>query len=148
MPASLSEEKILKQARFVFKGTVKKLKASNVAEVNKKEKAKTVIVTVDEVIHAPESLGDYTGQDITVKLSKGENVKIGQKAVFYTNAWIFSENLAVESLGHRDLERSALALGPTLRDPVTSLRIPDALNLVHRARVCAILLQVPCKQAL
>ena len=121
MPASLSEEKILKQARFVLKGTVKKLKASNVAEVNKKEKASTVIVTVDEVIHAPESLGDYTGQDITVKLSKGENVKVGQRAVFYTNAWIFSENLAVESLGHRDLERSALALGASLRDPVTNL---------------------------
>ncbi len=119
MPANSNEEELLKQARFVFKGTVQKLKAANVSGVEKKERA--VIVRVDEVVQAPETLGDYTGQDVTVILGKGEKLKAGQRAVFYTNATIFEENIGVESVGHRDMEGPALALGADFREPAVNL---------------------------
>lgn len=119
MPANPSEEELLKQARFVFKGTVQKLKAANVSGVDKKRG--TAIVRVDEVVQAPEGLGDYTGQDVTVILGEGEKVKAGQRAVFYTNATIFEENIGVESVGHRDIEGPALALGADFRDPAINL---------------------------
>jgi hypothetical protein len=33
MPAHSSEEELVKQARFIFQGTVRKLKASNLSEI-------------------------------------------------------------------------------------------------------------------
>lgn len=119
MPANANEEELLKQARFVFKGTVQKLKAANVSGVDKKDRA--VIVRVDEVVQAPETLGDYTGQDVTVILGDGEKLKAGQRAVFYTNATIFEENIGVELVGHRDMEGPALALGADFREPAVNL---------------------------
>lgn len=119
MPANSSEEELLKQARFVFKGTVQKVKAANVSGIDRKDRA--VIVRVDEVVQAPEELGDYTGQDVTVILAEGEKVKVDQRAVFYTNVTIFEENIGVESVGHRDIEGSALALGADFRDPAINL---------------------------
>jgi hypothetical protein len=121
MPANSSEEELLKQARFVFKGTVQKLKAANVAGVDKKDKGRTIIVRVDEVVQAPESLGDYTGQDVTVILGEGQQLKAGQKAVFYTNATIFEDNIGVEAVGVREIEGPALALGAAFRDPAINL---------------------------
>ena len=121
MPASLSEEKLLKQARFVFKGTVQKLKAANITGLSKEQKARAVIVRVDEVVQAPETLGDYTGQDITVILSESEKVKAGQRAVFYANATEYQKNIGVESVAHRDIEGPALASGAVFRDPAINL---------------------------
>src|SRR5262245_61647012 len=106
MPAHSSEEELVKQARFIFQGSVRKLKASNMSEVE--DTSRTVIVRVDEIIQAPEALAGNVGRDITVKLSRGEKVKQGEQAVFYTNGWIFGENIAVESIGHRVVEATPL----------------------------------------
>ena len=42
----------------------------------------TAIVTVDQLIEAPPDLAEYTGQDITVKLSGTIKVKVGQQLIF------------------------------------------------------------------
>lgn len=99
-----SEEVMARQASFIFKGTVLKLKASNVAQVEARDKDSTIIVRVDEITKAPEGLADFKGREVTVKLRGGAGLKIGDHALFYTNGWIRSENLAVEEVGHLPIE--------------------------------------------
>jgi len=57
------------EARFVFKGTVKKLQAVTAPTIPDAEKA--AIVRVDEVIQVPELLTKLGGRDITVYLGPG-----------------------------------------------------------------------------
>lgn len=85
-------------AGFVFEGTVRRTKAANVKAVT--DRQRTVVVRVNEIVRAPEALAGYVGQDVTVQLSKGERARKNQRAIFYTNGWIFGENLAVQSVGH------------------------------------------------
>ncbi len=85
-------------AKFVFQGTVKRTKASNVKAVT--DTAKTAVVTVNRLIAAPAELSGLVNQDVTVQLAPGERVKAGQAAVFYTSGWLFGENVAVRSEGH------------------------------------------------
>jgi hypothetical protein len=86
------------KAQFVFQGTVKKLKAANLSAIADTER--TAVVKVDRVMRSARSLAAFAGREITVQLAKGERVKSGQQGVFYTNGWIFGENLAVRSIGH------------------------------------------------
>ncbi len=85
-------------ASFVFQGTVQRLKATTVKQVPVDER--TAIVRVDEVLQAPEALQHFKGQRITVQLGGDKPVRKGQKAVFHTNAWLFGDGLAVQSLDH------------------------------------------------
>jgi len=85
-------------AKFVFQGTVKRVKASNVKAVT--DTTRTAVVTVNRIISAAAELSGFVNQDVTVQLAPGERVKADQAAVFYTNGWLFGENLAVRSEGH------------------------------------------------
>lgn len=106
-------------AGFVFEGTVRRTKAANVKAVT--DKQRTFVVRVTEIVRAPEALAGYVGQDVTVKLAKGERVTKGQKALFYTNGWIFGENLAVQSVGHeRARAARAVAADVERADPVAA----------------------------
>ena len=96
MPASSEADALAQQARFVFKGTVQKLRASTLPDI--KDKSGTVIVRVDEIIQAPEELSHFTGHDITVQLSGRKKVKVGEQNVFHTNGWLFGDSIAVVSL--------------------------------------------------
>lgn len=134
MPARSSEEELLEQARFIFQGAVRKLKASNMPEIE--DTGRTIIVRVDEIIQAPEALAGYVGREITVKLSKGEKVKQGGQAVFYTNGWLCGETIAVESIGHRAVEAAPLALSATRgRDPARTLADRDLQKRLATADV-------------
>ena len=86
------------EAKFVFQGSVKKVKASTLKGVPKSDR--TVVVRIDRVIQAPEALSDHAGRDVTVLLAPGEKVDPGQTLIFYTNGWIFGEGIAVQSIGH------------------------------------------------
>jgi hypothetical protein len=94
-------------AKFVFEGTVNQTKAANLKAITDKEH--TVVVTVDKVVRAPQSLAAFAGREVTLRLAEGESVKKGQRALFHTNGWIFGENLAVQSLGHDPVGAAAPA---------------------------------------
>src|SRR5689334_3151552 len=98
MPAKPRPENLAAQAKFVFQGTVTKLKATTLPGVPATDH--TVIVRVDQVVHAPDALVDLAGHEITVQLARGERVKPNQSVVFFTNGWIFGESVAVQSIGH------------------------------------------------
>jgi len=94
--ATSSKSAAAPDAIFVFKGTIRKLKASNVSQAPAGER--TAVVTVDDAIEAPANLAAYTGQDITVELSGQRKVKSGEKLIFHATPWLYAENLAVRSL--------------------------------------------------
>jgi len=98
-------------ATFVFQGTVKREKASNVKVIS--DTSRTAIVTVNKIISAPAELSGFVNQDVTVQLTFGERVRAGQVAVFYTNGLVFGENLAVRSEGHDPVKASG-AKTPTV----------------------------------
>jgi hypothetical protein len=94
-------------AKFIFQGKVTKTKAANVKAVDSKEN--TVVVAIERVLSAPEPLAAYSGQNVTVRLADDEQVKPGERAIFYATGWIFGENLAVQSLGHEPVADQAAA---------------------------------------
>src|SRR5205085_8933985 len=106
MAQNSKAEELAEQARFVFEGTVKKLKASTIPQVD--DKSRTVIVKVNKIRQSPPSLSHYGGQEITVKLAKGETVKVAQQATFFTNEWLFGKSVAVESIGHTPIMKESL----------------------------------------
>src|SRR6267143_6192909 len=135
MPKGPTANELARQARFVFKGTVRKLKAATIPDI--KDKSSTVIVRVDEIVHAPEEMSYFGGHEITVQLSGKKQVKVGQQAIFYTNGWLFGESIAVVSLGHHAVEEIPAALGVamTTGDPVKNLATVDMKNRYEDAHL-------------
>ncbi len=143
MAAQVHSGELAQQAKFVFQGTVRKLKAATMKEVPVADD--TVVVRIDRVIHAPEALRDFAGQEITVRLKAGEKVKAGQTFVFYTNGWIFGTSLAVQSAGHDEATPGTVAaLASHPEDPVRSLQSREAMaqaasaDLIVTGRVSAV----------
>src|SRR6266478_5389718 len=96
MPGKTRASDLPTDAKFLFKGTVQKLGASNLAQVPKYEQ--TAIVHVDEILHAPPSLAKTLGKQITVKLAKGAKPMVGEQVLFHANGWLFGDTVAVESV--------------------------------------------------
>jgi len=155
MPASSAATPLADKAKFVFQGTVKTAKATTEGLEQVKVSDRTLVVRVDRVIHAPEALSDYAGQDITVQLASGEEkLKPGQTVIFYTNGWIFGKTVAVQSVGHEPATpASAAALSSHPHDPVRSLQSREALSqaasadLIVTGRVSAVQLPAAESQA-
>jgi hypothetical protein len=101
----LSDESV-RAAEFAFFGTVRRLAASNVSQVEASDDV--AIVRADEVVLAPPSVGDIAKRDITVRLST--RAKIGAKALFLASSWIVSDQIALIELARVSgrLDRGAL----------------------------------------
>jgi hypothetical protein len=87
----------MKTARLVFDGVVKALKSSTSKESMRDN---AIVVTVEDVVRAPEVLTDSAGSNITVWLAEREKVAKGERARFYTNPAHWGESVAVQSVGH------------------------------------------------
>jgi hypothetical protein len=125
MAGAESPEELAAKARFVFRGTVQQLNATTIPEV--RDTSHTAVVRVDQTMQAPKSLRHYTGKEITVRLDDPNQMKAGDEAMFYTDAWLFGNGgVAVRSLGEHDVgTRTAAPLAPG-SDPVTNLEDSDA----------------------
>jgi hypothetical protein len=106
---------LVQQSSFVFKGTVKQPGGSTLAAVPGGEE--TAVVTVDEILKAPERMKLLKGKDVTVRLKTAGSVEQGQQAVFYTNGWLYGEGLAVVEVG-----RSGDAAAAQTRTTVTKVQ--------------------------
>ena len=106
MAAQVHSGDLAQQAKFVFQGTVRKLKAATMKEVPVSDD--TVVVRIDRVIHAPEALHNFAGQEITVRLKAGEKVKAG-RTLSTRMAAIFGTSLAVQSAGHDEATPGTVA---------------------------------------
>jgi hypothetical protein len=89
---------MLRKSSYAFRGTVKKLNDSNVKLVAPGER--TVIVHVDEVLHGAQTVGDFTGDDVTVVLDKPGTVKEKDQLIFFANPKVIGKNVALGEVGH------------------------------------------------
>ena len=126
MPNKEDKASLRQQASFVFKGTVLKLRATATAGIPRSDR--TVVVRVDEIIRAPETLAQYNGQEITVQLAGRKKVTKGQQLVFYTNGLLYGESLAVTSIDFGAPEPLHAALATVAADPVRNMVERDVMN--------------------
>lgn len=104
-------------ASFIFHGTVVQPGASTMP-AHVPASSATAIVRIDEVVYAPPALANYAGQKITVLLQDREIVAAGEKATFYTNPTVFGDSVAVQSMGHQDVDAARASLAAPTDDPV------------------------------
>jgi hypothetical protein len=115
-PAGVVQD-LVARSQFIFKGHVVKPNASNVKAVASSNR--TAVVRVEEVLDAPSTLGDYTGQEITVQLSQPSRLVAGQEALFFTVGWVYGETLAVKEVGRL---AGAAAAADTARKQIADAR--------------------------
>jgi hypothetical protein len=104
---SAAGEEAVRNAGFVFKGTVQRLKASGMADLEPDDR--TAVVRVDEVLRAPQVLAAYGGKEITVQLGGRRKIAAGDQAVFYANGWRFGEGIALRSVAERPVSEAPTA---------------------------------------
>lgn len=132
MPTPPGPDELAAKARFVFRGTVEQLNAATLPEV--RDTSNTAVVQVDETIHAPKALSHYTGRNITVQLADPAGLKVGDSAVFFTDAWLFGNaGVAVRSLGHHPPGPLTAALRVPGSDPVANLEDRDTRSALRRS---------------
>jgi hypothetical protein len=85
-------------APFVFFATVRRPGGSQV-EMLEGDEYPTAVVRVDEVITAPEAVGDVTGREVTVHLSDSRKLQRGSRHLFLATSLQFGDEIAVSELG-------------------------------------------------
>jgi len=95
VPASF--EALAQKSRFIFQGTVTKVKAASMPGVPVSDH--TVVVRVDQTLRSGKTLDDFTGKEVTVYLTKPNSAEVGAKFVFFTNGWLYGKGLAVQEVG-------------------------------------------------
>src|SRR5439155_23695881 len=122
MPANSRKTDPSSQPTFVFKGTVQELKSATMKEVP--VSARTIVVSVDQVLEAPKNLAKLGGHKITVQLSGKQKARVGRVMIFYTEGWIFGHSIAVLSLSEEPMMQSKAHAGLLSRggDPVEDER--------------------------
>jgi|KBSMisStandDraft_5_1062788.scaffolds.fasta_scaffold00698_7 hypothetical protein len=91
-------DQLTRESSYIFLGTVTRAKASTSSLLPANDS--TIVVRVDVVLHAPETLADYTGQELTILLREIKSVKEGQRLVFFTNGGLFGKGIALREVGH------------------------------------------------
>jgi hypothetical protein len=110
------------RARFVFQGTVQRLRAATMRLVA--NTSNTIVVLVENVIRGPEICKDFVGKQITVYVDDAQAFRASQTGVFYTNVRTFGESLAAQLLAFDELRPGSapqVALAAH-EDPVEALR--------------------------
>lgn len=122
MPTT-SQSDFARRAKFIFRGRVQKLGASNVTAA--RANAKTIVVSIEEIITGPSVLSQFVGRDITVQFDVRQKLKAGQHAIFYTNGWLFGESMAVQALAAEPVEERATVSSSASSDPVQNLKLQN-----------------------
>jgi hypothetical protein len=91
-------DELIQKSSYVFTGTVRAVGTSNVKLVPGGDN--TAVVRIDHVAKGADTVGDFTGDDVTVVLQKPKSVAVGDKFHFYTNLKVSGAYLAVDELGH------------------------------------------------
>jgi hypothetical protein len=141
--ASAGFEELVEQSQFVFKGTVTKLSAATLPQI--RATASTIIVKVDEVVHAPPAtLEDYRGKEVTVLLDRPGTVRTGEQFIFFTTSWMLGSSIAVREVGRAQPDpdvaitrRRVAEAHTTVADNKLQNRLKDA-ELVVVGRVSAV----------
>lgn len=110
----------LEKSALVFRGAVTRLQAATLAEVAVSEN--TVVARVDEVMRAPQSLGNLTGREITVYVQNPAGIRVGEQLVFFANPWMLGDGVAVQEVGRQSAGGNTAALRAQLTSSSPSAR--------------------------
>jgi len=103
---------------FLFKGTIREVKAATMTEVPVDNN--TVVAMVDQVLEAPANLAKLGGHRVTIRLSGRTRVALGDELIFHSHGWIFGPSVAVISMKEERIRetRTHTALLSRGGDPV------------------------------
>lgn len=87
---------LIRSSQYIFEGTVEKLHASNVKLLPASDQ--TVLVRVNSMLRAPQGMS-FSGKDVTIYSQAASQFKPGERAVFFTNGWLYGENMAMRGVG-------------------------------------------------
>jgi hypothetical protein len=96
VPAELMS--VARTAPFVFIGTVRRPGGSNV-ELLESDDYPSAVVRVEEVIVAPEAVGNLAGRDVTVHLASSERLSRNSRHLFLATSLQFGDEIAVAEVG-------------------------------------------------
>jgi hypothetical protein len=119
---------LMRQATFVFRGTVKRIGATATAEVE--ATPRTAVVSVDQIIRSPAQFAALTGQDVTLRLRAPGSLREEQQAIFFANSWLFGEGVALQEVDHvpPDEAESLARRGAALAGEIADDRLQERLG--------------------
>lgn len=133
---SFDLQRAVRESQFIFLGTVQKLGATTMPVVP--VSPTTAIVRVDEVIAAPTSIGDQTGQQVTIALRRPDSVREGQQSVFFTEGWIYGDGLAVREVDRLDGRPATADLREAVAEAIQLNEEEDLADLLSRAELVVV----------
>jgi hypothetical protein len=89
-------DKLVAGASLIFKGKIVLL---HTATTDESDVTNTGVVTVTEVIEAPESFPSISGQQVTVRVTDINKVKVGEERLFFTDPYWIGESIGVREIG-------------------------------------------------
>jgi hypothetical protein len=96
-PEDKNLDRLVQQSTYIFSGAVEKPGAATMESVPVNDN--TAIVKISQVYTPADILGDLTGRQVTVQLKQGTPMGTGEKAVFFTNGWIYGKSIAFMEVG-------------------------------------------------
>jgi hypothetical protein len=88
---------LVESSKIIFIGSVQRLASTTIP--THPNSSSTVVVRVNRVLHAPPALGDLIGQQVTVELTGGPGLRVGQQAIFFTNGVVYGDSIVVQEVG-------------------------------------------------
>lgn len=107
--STTSDDDLLRQASFVFVGTISQLAGSTMPEVH--PGPDTAVVDIERVLVAPPAFAGRRGA-VTLALPEGSKLKVGAQRAFYCTAWKLGSGLALRCLAHRSAPATEKAISP------------------------------------
>lgn len=133
-PTASDVAALVRQAGFIFAGTVQQLGATTIAGIPAE---RAVVVRVNSPLQAPALLDAYVGRDVTVELRAPDELSVGDEAVFFAGSWIYGQSIALREIGHwlsrGDLDRirrNIVEATERLVDEELRRRLADAVAVV------------------
>ncbi len=145
MNTSSQIENLVEKSSIIFRGTVEKLKAATLRTIPVTDS--TVVVKVDEVLKAAKTLGDLTGDSVTVQLSEPRPIKLRQQAIFFTIGLVYAESIVVQEVGRLEVAKGTKSQRAQVAEVAAAVRaLPDrhvqrrsmSADLVVTGRVSAV----------
>jgi hypothetical protein len=101
----------------------------------------TVLVKVNAMLRAPRGMS-FSGKDVTLYLIAPSELKPGDRAVFFSNGWLYGENMAMRYVGQlpateaEALKTKSVQVDAQTADDALLLRLRSA-DLVIQGKVFA-----------
>jgi hypothetical protein len=129
-------EAFTRAADLVFRGTVQRVGAANLKAVAPGED--TAVVRIEELLKGADDVKGFVGREVTVKLRAPRSAKVGERAVFFANTWLWGESLGVVEVGRvpagRGVRAQVAAAAQRMREDEVRDRVASS-DLVVTGRV-------------